>query len=270
MSNTGHINMVNLQVLPQEQIAADQAAGTYDANIAANPAYYNWNQCSFPFEPQGMAGDATGFVAQLKAAMPGVNTIRIPFNENLFDAQGTLYAPYKAFLEAAVDAGFQIVVTYATGEAQQTGISGDMTGQQIHDVLDGSMIANATTAYTNLLNYLDANPAVKAGFYGIELMNEPASYMFGAQYGGTQQQFVELYVKHVTQLAELIDARFDGKILVDAYRYAGSFAELAQTQIDGKSALDHIREAAGDSLVWSAHLYPGWVPGHVVSLDAWR
>ena len=42
MSDTATLNILNIQVSAESQIAIDQAAGTYEQNIASDPHYYLW------------------------------------------------------------------------------------------------------------------------------------------------------------------------------------------------------------------------------------
>ena len=106
MTSTSDVNMINLQVLAEDQIAIDRANGTYDANRASDPKYYFWHS-EFQTIPVGMDGNPEQFAQQLRASLPQVNTLRLPFNEHSFNADGTLHEQYERFLHAAAAEGFE-------------------------------------------------------------------------------------------------------------------------------------------------------------------
>lgn len=259
MSDTAYINAINLQVMAEDQIAADKAAGTYNANKKADDKYYLW-QSDFQTIPTGMDGQPEEFAAQLRAALPQVNTLRLPFNQFSFNADGTLHEQYERFLHAAAEQGFNIIFCYFGGDVQEYGDK-TTTADQIYDALDGEVFDGVEEGWNSLLDWLDANGDVKDAVYGYEVMNEPAAYATGEDRdkSGDADRFVELYAQHVAELAELIDSRADGKILVGGWNYSAKFDELDTGDIDGMTALDYIRAVVGDDLVWSGHLYPGWV-----------
>ena len=47
--------------------------------------------------------------------------------------------------------------------------------------------------------------------------------------------------------------------MVGGWGYNGDFASLDQVVAGDSTALDLIRAGVGADLVWSAHLYPGWM-----------
>jgi Ca2+-binding RTX toxin-like protein len=101
-------------------------------------------------------------------------------------------------------------------------------------------------------------------------MNESAAYRHSVRFNGTADglsaaDFVKLYADHAIQLARQIGAAADGNILVGGWGYNGDFLTLASTQINGQSALDYLRAGVGQDLVWSAHLYPGWMGTNTVT-----
>jgi Ca2+-binding RTX toxin-like protein len=121
-----------------------------------------------------------------------------------------------------------------------------------------------------MMDWMDGHPTTAAGVYGWELMNEAAGYRHTVRANGsdafyTAADFVGLYAAHCADLAQMINARADGKILVGGWGYNGDFLTLASTLVDGVSALDYLRAAVGTDLVWSAHLYPGWMGTNLVS-----
>ena len=73
MTSTCNLNIINLQVEAEAQIAIDKANGTYDANIAANGKYYLW-QSEFQTLPTGMCGQPELYAARLRESLPEVTT----------------------------------------------------------------------------------------------------------------------------------------------------------------------------------------------------
>lgn len=270
------VNMINLQVLAEGQIAIDKAAidpatgqSVYDRNIAANPKHYLW-QGTEQTLPLGMDGEPVQFAQKLREALPMVNTLRIGFNEHSFNPDGSLHADFEAFLAEAVAQGFEIAFVYAGGDVQNIGNSGsawghtDLSNSEAYAALEENF-ADVSGAWGRLLDWLDAHGAVKAGVYGFELMNEPAGYRHSIRENGSGEgyaigDFVRLYADHSIALAAQIAARAEGRILVDGWGYAGDFATLAETIVtpEGQTALEYLRAGIGDALTWSAHLYPGW------------
>ena len=256
MSSTAHINAINLQVMAEDEVAADKASGTYDANKAADSKYYLW-QSQFQTIPMGMDGNPEQFAAKLREALPEVNTLRLPFNEFSFNPGGTLHEQYERFLTAAAQEGFQIILGYFGGDVQRYG-AGE-SADTIHDALAGPIHDGMSEGWTSMLAWLNGHPDVKDAVWGYEIANEPATYARGADADADgSTRFQELYAQHIIELAAQIDAEADGTILVGGWRYSATFDELAVGDVGGLTALDAIRAAVGDDLVWSSHLYPGW------------
>ncbi len=273
-SNTSGVNMITIQVQAEDQIAADKQvivnADTgetlYDLNHAADNKHYIWRG-KHQTIPMGMDGNPEQYAAQLAVALPAVNTLRMMFNENSFNPDGSLHEQYERFLAAAVAEGFDVVLLYAGGDSQNIGNAG-VPGQRAlsnaeayaaleanHDVVSG--------AWDQMLDWLDAHADVKDGVTGYELMNEPAGYNHairanGSGEGLTKDDFVSLYVDHVIALSDQIQARATGDILVAPWRYNGDIATLDNTLIEGLSAIEQIAAGVGAALVWSVHLYAGW------------
>lgn len=254
-SNTAGVNMVNFTFI--------SAAGNGN----------NW-QTTDQMIPMGINGDPAVHLARLKAMMPHVNNLRLLFNEHSFNADGSLHSAYEAFLAAAAAQGYQITMLYSGGDVQNIGRPGwvpdvgqtssttAMTNVQAYAALQAQFL-QTQGAWDGMLDWLDAHPAVKAAIWGYELMNEAAGYDYaiahnGAGGGLTLASFVTLYANHNIALAQMIEARAAGNILVGGWGYNGDFATLNSTQINGQSALTYIKAAVGSNLVWSAHLYPGW------------
>ncbi|WP_375260931.1 hypothetical protein [Palleronia sp.] len=256
MSSTAHINAINLQVIAEDQVAADKADGTHDVNKASDSKYYLWHS-DFQTIPLGMDGEPEQFAAKLRSALSEVNTLRLPFNEFSFNADGTLHEQYERFLAAAADQGFQIILGYFGGDVQRYG-SGE-SADTIYDALSGDIRDGMSQGWDRMLAWLSGHPEVKEAVWGYEIVNEPATYARGADAdvaGSTR--FQDLYAQHMIELAAKIDAGADGRILVGGWRYSAQFDELDTGNIDGLTALDAIRNALGEDLVWSSHLYPGW------------
>lgn len=256
-SNTTDIAMINLVMT-----GADGAGGVWQDPVQLIPL--------------GMANDPVGFAADLRAGLPLVNNLRVLFNEHSFNADGSMHPQMEAFLAAAVAQGFQLTMCYGEGDAQNIGIGEgrwpDLTNAEAYAALQENF-TDVAGAWAAMMDWAAAHPEVAQGVYGWELMNESAGYRHsirnnGAGDGLTATDFVELYTQHANQLADIIDARAEGRILVGGWGYNGDFLTLAETMINGESALDILRAGVGADLVWSAHLYPGWMGTDLVSTPA--
>jgi Ca2+-binding RTX toxin-like protein len=256
-SSTANIAMANLVMK-----AADGSGGVWQDPVQ--------------LIPEGMDGDPVGFIAKLKDGLPLVNTLRILFNEHSFNADGTLHPQMEAFLAAAVAGGYQLDMCYGEGDAQNIGIGEgrwpDLTNAQAFAALEANY-ADVAGAWTRMMNWMDGHAEVKAGVYGWEVMNESAAYRHsirnnGAGEGLSEADFVKLYADHVIALSDLIQARAGGKVLVGGWGYNGDFLTLDDTDIHGESALAYLRQAVGNALLWSAHLYPGWMGTNLATSPA--
>ena len=260
MSQTAELKIANLQVFAEVVAAADRAAGTYDANIAADRNYYIW-QGDFQTIPMGMNGNPEQFVQQMLIALPGMNCIRIPFNSNSFNPDGTLNPLFERFLAAAASQGLKLIPVLADGGAQQF----DGTTAEIANALNGSIFDNLRHAWTMMNDWMEQHPEVESAVYGWELLNEPATYAraisnaTGASQVAVQAEMVALYANHMIELASIISEGSDARVLVSAWGYGGDTETLSTTQISGESAIGYLREALGPDLVWSVHYYPGWM-----------
>lgn len=262
MTSTSHLNIINLQVEAEDQIAIDRANGTYEANLAANSKYYLW-QSDFQTIPTSMWGNPELYASRLRDALPEVTTLRLPFNANSFNADGSLHPQYARFLEAAAKEGFNFIMVQMDGDAQTLTASGSNALQDMRDALTGAVYDNIEQGWTQMLDWMDAHPTVSNAVYAYEVLNEPAAYNTATFYADKRseglQEFVSLYAQHMAQLGQMIDERSgDAKIMVGGWNYSADFQQLANTRMGDGSALDYIRAELGDSLVWSAHLYPGW------------
>lgn len=226
--------------------------------------------------PMGMNGDPVDFVARIKASLPLVNNLRVLFNEHSFNADGTLHPQMEAFLAEAVAQGYDLTICYGEGDAQNIGrgIAGwpTLTNAEAFAALQENF-TDVSGAWTQMLEWIAAHPAVAQGVWGYELMNESAAYRNtvranGAGDGLTATDFIKLYADHAVALAQAIDARAEGKIMVGGWGYNGDFASLDQAVMGEATALELIRAGVGADLVWSAHLYPGWMGTNQASSPA--
>jgi len=217
--------------------------------------------------PQDMYGNPEQFVASIKTALPLVNNLRVQFNEYSFNADGSLHPQMERFLAAATAAGYQLTMVYAGGDAQNIGRGSEgwpaLSNAEAYAALQANY-GDVAGAWSKMLDWMDQHKPVEAAVYGWELMNESAGYKHSVRANGTQgdlskADFVKLYADHAIALTELIEARAAGKILVGGWGYNGDFLTLAGTKLGDVSALDYLRAGVGHNLVWSSHLYPGWM-----------
>lgn len=247
-SNTADIKMIN--------IALTSADGTGKG----------W-QSDVQMIPVGMNGNPEGFVASIKAGLPLVNNLRLLFNEFSFNADGSLNPQVERFMAAAAAQGYSLTITYGSGDAQNIGIGSGAWAALTNDAAYKALQANyadMSGAWTRMLDWMDKHPAVQSAVYGYDLINESAGYRHSIKTNGadpsyTMASFVKLYADHMIGLSDLVQARDDVKVLVGGWGYNGDFLTLGNTKIAGVSAVDYIRKGVGADLVWSAHLYPGWV-----------
>ncbi|MDO8982160.1 cellulase family glycosylhydrolase [Cypionkella sp.] len=249
--------------------AATTTSGIAMINIVMKAADGSGGAWQTPVQliPQGMQGNPEQFVASIKIALPLVNNLRVQFNEYSFNADGSLHPQMERFLAAATAAGYQLTMVYAGGDAQNIGSNTEGWPALSNAAAYAALQANysdVSGAWSKMLDWMDQHKTVEGSVYGWELMNEAAGYKHSVSANGTQgdldkADFVKLYADHAIALTELIEARAAGKILVGGWGYNGDFLTLADTKIGGVSALDYLRAAVGDNLVWSSHLYPGWM-----------
>lgn len=248
-SDTADIHMINI------------------ALVAADGSGRAW-QDPTQMIPLGMNGNPEAFVAAIKSGLPLVNNLRVLFNEFSFNPDGSMNPQFERFLAAAAAQGYQITLAYGGGDAQNIGL-GDadhprLTNTEAYAAIEANF-SDVAGAWGSMMDWMDAHAGTAAAVYGWELMNEAASYRNTVRANGSDANysaadFVALYADHCAQLAQLIAGRADGKILVGGWGYNGDFLTLASTQVGGGvSALDFLRAAVGADLVWSAHLYPGWM-----------
>jgi Ca2+-binding RTX toxin-like protein len=247
-STTSSISMINLQMT-----GADGVGGVWHDVVQ--------------LIPHGMYDDPVRFVAQIKQGLPLVNNLRVLFNEHSFNPDGSLHPQMEAFLAEAAAQGFSLTICYGEGDAQNIGRGIDrwprLTNAEAYAALQDNF-SDMSGAWQSMMDWMAANPAVAAAVYGWELVNESAAYRETIRYNGagdglTTTDFVDLYTDHALALAQQISTQSDGKILVGGWGFNGDFATLANTMLGSQSALDALRAGVGSDLVWSAHLYPGWL-----------
>ncbi len=253
-STTADINMINIAVT-----AADGSGRVW--------------QDPTQMIPTGMYGNPESFVAGIKAGLPLVNNLRVLFNEYSFNADGSMNPLFERFLAAAAAQGYQITLCYGSGDNQNTGI-GDathpyLTNTQAYAALQANF-ADVSGAWDQMMDWMDGHASTAAAVYGWDLMNEAASYRHTVRANGADAtfavaDFVQLYAVHNAELAAQIEARAEGRILIGGWGYNGDFLTLANTTMGTGSVLDFLRDAVGDRLVWSGHLYPGWMGTNLVS-----
>lgn len=226
--------------------------------------------------PQDMYGNPEQFVARIKVALPLVNNLRVQFNEFSFNPDGSMHPQMERFLAAATAAGYKLTMVYAGGDAQNIGRGTEdwpaLSNANAYAALQENY-GDVSGAWDKLLDWMDGHKTVETAVYGWELMNESAGYKHAVRANGTQgdlskADFVKLYADHAIALTTQIEARVAGKILVGGWGYNGDFLTLAGTKIGTVSALDYLRAGVGDNLVWSSHLYPGWMGTDVPTTTA--
>ncbi len=265
MTSTTHLRMINLQVQAEDQIQIDKKNGTYAANMAKDEKHYLWLG-DHQTIPLNMYGEPELYAAQLRASLPAVNTVRLPFNANSFNKDGSLHEQYERFLIAAAKEGFNVMMVLADGEAQRMKADGPDAMDQMRKALQGKLYDNMESSWTKMLDWMDKHPSVKKAVVGYEVVNEPAAYNTASTYAPQfqkkeyQKEFVAMYAEHMVKLGQLISDRSESdiKILVGGWNYSGRFTDLEDVQMGKGNALDYIRNGLGDQLVWSAHFYPGW------------
>ena len=256
-SNTSAVKMINI------------------AMTAADGSGKSWQDVA-QMIPLSMNGDPEGFVGAIRAGLPLVNNLRVLFNEYSFNADGSLHPQMERFLAAATASGYQLTITYGGGDAQNIGIGNATWGALSNRAADLALRENhadVAGAWTKMLGWMDGHATVKSAVYGWDLMNESAGYRHSIKANGADAtysvaSFAKLYADHMVALSDLVQARAEGKVLVGGWGYNGDFLSLGRTVIGDSSALDYIRRGVGPDLVWSAHLYAGWMGTGTVTSPA--
>lgn len=236
------------------------------ALTAADGSAANW-QDPTQMIPLGMNGNPEAFVAAIRAGLPLVNNLRVMFNEYSFNADGSMNPQFERFLAAAAAQGFELTISYGGGDTQRLG-NGDATHPRLTNAEAFTALqANFTTvsgAWSQMMTWMNQNTAVESAVSGWELMNEPAAYRESIRANGADatystQSFVQLYAEHAAALTRQIEAQAAGNILVGGWGYNGDFLALQQNMVGNQTAIDYLRAAVGDNLVWSSHFFSGWL-----------
>ena len=236
------------------------------ALTAADGSAANW-QDPAQMIPLGMNGNPEAFVAAIRTGLPLVNNLRVMFNEHSFNADGSLHPQFERFLAAAAAQGLQLTICYGGGDTQRLG-NGDAAHPRLSNAEAFSELAanfsSVSGAWSQMMTWMNQHTAVESAVYGWELMNEPAAYRESIRANGadatySMQSFVQLYAEHAATLTRQIEAQAAGHILVGGWGYSGDFLALQQTMIGNQTAIDYLRAAVGENLVWSSHFYAGWL-----------
>ena len=258
MSSTSDLNIISIQMSAVDQMRDDIATGAYAANIASDAKYYLQlgDQQTIPV---GLDGNPEQFVALLRSSLPEVNTLRLCFNEFSFNPDGSMHPQFERFLEAAAQAGLKLIIGYSSGDVQRLGHHGGLSVDEFRDALSGRVLDTMEQSWDKMLDWVKARPAVSDAIYGLEIANEPASYDRAEQLAGNTGEFVRMYADHMLAMGALIDERIDARILVGGWAYSNAFDIFANTAHGDGTVLDALRAGLGADLVWSSHVYPGWL-----------
>lgn len=194
-----------------------------------------------------VGGGAERFVTVLRESFPEVNVVRLDFNAESVDNAG-MTGEWRDFALTAARAGLGLVIQNSDGD-----LAGGLKRPQPVELgppdalaqVSGEWKINQVQAdWQRMLDWFrrPENALILDAVVGWELINEPMAY-------GNKPEAGALYSRHMADLIGSLD--WGGKRL-----FVGGLRASAQFE-----HLDHdlIREAAGDRLVWSAHMYPGWV-----------
>jgi len=200
-------------------------------------------------------GSAAQVLDALSGAFPEVNVLRLDFNAAVVSSP-TAAEAWAGFADAAAERGYKLIVQYSDGELSGGFVRGGPTKQHMigrdrlgpPDALaepDGQWKINEVREdWQEMLGWfrLPEHASILDAVAGWELVNEPMAYGRNAAAGA-------LYSRHMADLITSLDWG-DKRILVGGLGASAQFARLDH---------DLIRNAAGDRLVWSVHMYPGWV-----------
>ena len=194
-----------------------------------------------------VGGGAERFVPALRESFPEVNVVRLDFNAESVDNAG-MTEEWRGFALAAARAGLGLVIQNSDGD-----LAGGLKRAQPVELGPPDALAQVSGQWKingvrddwqRMLDWFrrPENAEILSAVVGWELINEPMAY-------GNTPEAGALYSRHMADLIAALD--WGGKRL-----FVGGLRASAQFQ-----HLDHdlIRKAAGDRLVWSAHMYPAWV-----------
>ena len=194
-----------------------------------------------------VGGGAERFVSVLRESFPEVNVVRLDFNAESVD-NASVTEEWRDFALTAANAGLGLVIQNSDGD-----LAGGLKRAQPVELGPPDALAQVSGEWK--INRVQAdwqkmrdwfrrpeNARILDAVVGWELINEPMAY-------GNKPEAGALYSRHMADLIGALDWG-DKRLFVGGLRASAQFEHLDH---------DLIRRAAGDRLVWSAHMYPGWV-----------
>ncbi|WP_106692429.1 calcium-binding protein [Paracoccus methylarcula] len=191
----------------------------------------------------------------LQGIFPEVNVIRLDFNAATVMNEKRA-ENWAQFADQAAARGYRLIIQNSDGELAGGFVKGGRSGKEVVprtqlgpvDALDDPdgdwKINDVRDDWETMLQWFrdPAHERIFSAVAGWELINEPMAY-------GNKPKEAALYSRHIADLIYSLDWG-DKRLFVGGMRASAQFADLDH---------DLIRQAAGDKLVWSAHMYPGWV-----------
>ncbi|MFH5774135.1 cellulase family glycosylhydrolase [Paracoccus sp. NGMCC 1.201697] len=207
-------------------------------------------------------GPPESFLTVLGAAFPEVNVIRLDMNAETLDNPQRA-SDWRAFAELAAKHGYGLIIQNSDGELAG-GFLSDGVPRKSHklgprDIGPANALRNPSARGDWKINDVrddwdvmlkwfrkPENNHILDAVVGWELINEPMAY-------GRSPKAGKIYAQHMHDL--ILDLDWGGKrILVGGLGASAQFSRID---------LAPIRQAAGDKLIWSVHMYPGWVAADV-------
>lgn len=203
-------------------------------------------------------GSVPWMLDALQGSFPEVNVIRLDFNAATVTNEKRA-ENWARFANEAAARGYRLIIQNSDGELAGGFVEGGTSGKEVVpraqlgpvDALDDPdgdwKINDVRDDWETMLKWFrdPAHESILGAVAGWELINEPMAY-------GNKPKEAAIYSQHIADLIGSLDWG-DKRLFIGGMRASAQFADL-----------DHqvIRQAAGDRLVWSAHMYPGWVtPG---------
>lgn len=194
-----------------------------------------------------VGGGAENFVSTLRESFPEVNVVRLDFNAESVDNAG-MTEEWRDFALTAARAGLRLVIQNSDGD-----LAGGLKRAEpvklgppdaLAQVSGEWKINGVRDDWNRMLDWFrrPENTEILHAVLGWELINEPMAY-------GNTPKAGALYSRHMADLIDAVDWG-DKRLFVGGLRASAQFEHLDH---------DLIRDAVGDRLVWSAHMYPAWV-----------
>ncbi|WP_161596469.1 cellulase family glycosylhydrolase [Paracoccus aeridis] len=203
-----------------------------------------------------VGGGPERFIAALQGSFPEVNVLRLDFNAESVDNPGVT-DDWRAFADLAAQAGLRLVIQNSDGDLAEGMTRAERAtlgaADALRDDAADSRIDDVRNDWDRMLGWFrrPENARIMDAVAGWELINEPMAY-------GNSPDAGAVYSQHMADLIAALD--WGGKrIFVGGLNASAQFANLDP---------DLIRQAAGDRLVWSVHMYPAWVVADVPDPDA--